>query len=288
MFMQEPEQSPYDLRFRLFDTAVRVHPWFWLITILFNLKLLTGENGGATGFLYLAIWTGCVFVSILVHEFGHVFMGRHYGSDGYIVLYSFGGLAIGSYPMGGANQRIAVSFAGPAAGFLLFAVTASAAWLYNPTLTQSLLLGLIGEPGIGAGGAPDWLIQTLWFLFQINLFWGLMNLLPVWPLDGGQISAELFQKADAQQGMRRALILSIATASLFAFQAAISGLRGQAIIPYLPKGDLFQVILFLMLAYMGWQALQATSGGGGGGRYRLEEESYERAPWERDADWWKR
>lgn len=284
MFMQEPEQSPYDLRFRLFDTAVRVHPWFWLMTILFNLKLITDQ--GAVGMLYLGIWTACVFVSILVHEFGHVFMGRYYGSDGYIVLYSFGGLAIGSYPMGGANQRIAVSFAGPAAGFLLFAVTASAAWLYNPTLTQSLLLNLINEPGVGAGGAPDWAIQLIWYLFQINLFWGLMNLLPIWPLDGGQISAELFQKADPNQGLRRALIVSIVTACLFSFQAAISGLRGQPIIPYMPKGDLFQVILFALLAYMSWQALQAT--GGGGGRYRLEEESYERAPWERDADWWKR
>src|SRR5207302_5403914 len=61
---------------------------------------------------YLLIWIACTFVSILIHELGHVFMGRLFGSHGHIVLYSFGGLAIGSSALRSRWQRIAVYFAG--------------------------------------------------------------------------------------------------------------------------------------------------------------------------------
>ena len=65
------------------------------------------------GFEYLLIWIGCVFGSILIHEMGHVFMGQVFGAQGTIVLYSLGGLAIGSSNLPSRWQRIAVSFAGP-------------------------------------------------------------------------------------------------------------------------------------------------------------------------------
>ena len=68
---------------------------------------------------YLVLWIICVFVSILIHEMGHVLMGRLFGAEGHIVLYSFGGLAIGSKRLADRWQRIAVSFAGPLAQFIL-------------------------------------------------------------------------------------------------------------------------------------------------------------------------
>jgi stage IV sporulation protein FB len=133
---------------------------------------------------------------------------------------------------------------------------------------------------------PHWLERLFQDLFWINLFWGLVNLLPIWPLDGGQISRELFLKYARSNAVRSSLILSIVTSGIFAINALIGWVRGEGLIPYLPQGDGFQVLFFAVFAVMGWQLLQQTSSSGGS--YRMEDERYERAPWERDADWWKR
>ena len=37
----------------------------------------------------------------------------------------------------------------------------------------------------------------IWDLLQVNILWGLVNLLPVYPLDGGQIARELFTLAQS-------------------------------------------------------------------------------------------
>jgi Zn-dependent protease len=289
MFLQEPSQTQFDWRFRLFGIPVRVHPLFWLVGVILGFSALQ-ENPGPTGFLYLGMWLACVFVSVLVHEFGHVLSGQMFGSDGHIVLYSFGGLAIGSSDVGTSWQRIFVMFAGPLAGFVLLVVVLIAGCAYDAGFTLWLLgktLNRHANWGDFDEVPPMWLFHLLFDLISINLYWGLVNLLPIWPLDGGQISRELFQKYARSNAVRSSLILSIITAVLFAFNALMGVIRKEPFIPYLPQGDWFQVIFFAVFAIMSWQLLQQTSVGGGRA-YRTEDERYERAPWERDADWWKR
>ena len=63
------------------------------------------------------LWIACVFLSILLHEFGHVWAGRGFGSDASIVLYSFGGLAVGASDQRLRWQRIIVYLAGPGIQF---------------------------------------------------------------------------------------------------------------------------------------------------------------------------
>ena len=75
----EPAQNPYDLRFVLFGTRVRVHPFFWLFSAILGWPFLD------EGFGYLLLWVGCCFVSILLHEFGHVWAGQAFGNRGSIV-----------------------------------------------------------------------------------------------------------------------------------------------------------------------------------------------------------
>ena len=41
--------------------------------------------------------------------------------------------------------------------------------------------------------------ETYWFLIQINLIWGLFNLLPIWPLDGGQATQILSRSTTARE-----------------------------------------------------------------------------------------
>src|SRR5207253_5715528 len=136
---------------------VRVHPMFWLVS------LIMGWSAVDLGFAYLLVWVACVFVSVLIHELGHVFAGKLFGSHGHIVLYTFGGLAIGSSALRNRWQRIVVYFAGPVAGFLLCGLVWWGERHMNPFEERPLLWAAMQD------------------LFVINLFWGIMNLLPVWP-----------------------------------------------------------------------------------------------------------
>jgi len=211
----------------MFGIPVRVHPLFWLVCVLLSPISFRDEN---FDFPLLALWVGCVFVSILIHELGHVVAGKIFGSHGHIVLYSFGGLAIGSSNLNRRWQRVCVSFAGPLAGFILLAL----AWG-----------GLLVAP---RPGLPKWTVQALLSLTYINLFWGVLNLLPLWPLDGGRISREFFEWLMPRSGTRVSLGISLLTGGLLAVQA-LSGHFDRPLIPWLPIGGLWNALFFGSLAF---------------------------------------
>ncbi len=123
-------------------------------------------------------------------------------------------------------------------------------------------------------------------MLWINIYWGLVNLLPIWPLDGGHVCREFCQAYRGREGMRLSVKISLFTAAGLAVLAFIEWLNKAPLIPLLSFGaGLFAVIFFGILAYSSWQLLQAI------GRGALEWENQEnepRAPWEQDADWWKR
>ena len=79
----------------------------------------------------------------------------------------------------------------------------------------------------------------------INLWWGLVNLLPVYPLDGGQISRHLFTHWQDHRGLNNSLKLSFATALGVALYFYSRDQRFS-----------FAVILFALLAVESFQALQ--------------------------------
>ncbi len=259
--LADPGQSPYDLNFSLLGIPVRVHPFFWLVSALF-----VWDVSIRLGLGYVFAGVACTFVSILIHELGHVLMGKLFGADGYIVLYSFGGLAVGSNNLSRRWQRVAVSFAGP--------------------LAQFLVLGFIALAGF-LGMIPDqlavWQEFVLDLMIYINLFWPLMNLLPVWPLDGGMISREVFEGLKGNQGLRWSLGLSMACAGVIAANALLEMTSHKQLIPYLPVG-MWPLLLFGSLAYSSYQMLQQLGPPGGGARY---DHYGDRAEWERDPDYWK-
>ena len=236
--LAEPDRSPYDLRFRLFGFPVRVHPLFWVLAALLGASWLD------LGVVFLLIWVAIAFVSILVHEFGHALAFRGFGTDSHIVLYSFGGLAVPWAEVRGRWQRILVSLAGPAAGFLLCAAVYFSNH-FHPWAGTSLYVS-----ALYAG------------LFSVNLYWGIMNLLPVWPLDGGQVSEEVSSSVSPRTGRTVALQISVAVAGLLCVYslACVMGLKQDADwlrkVPSWAVGSLWTAILFGMLAYSSYQRLQ--------------------------------
>jgi Zn-dependent protease len=289
VLLVEPGRSQLDLNWRMFGFPIRVHPLFWVVT-----AFMGWNEFRAQGMLYLLLWVGCVFVSILVHELGHAIMGRAFGSQSHIVLYSFGGLAIGSSSLRSRWQRIGVSFAGPLAGFLLFGAVVLAVAVGAPRQVGPLIDSTLSLVGLGRGmgfwlGSPL-LTRAVQHLVWINLFWGLLNLLPIWPLDGGQISHDLCTWASPDNGTKAALSISAAVAGLLALNAAVAYFRnGEGLIPYLSLGDPgFEAIFFGVLALNNIFVLQQLRQHPGADRHwggRQEEE--DRMPWERDPDYWK-
>ncbi len=222
----------------MFGVDVRVHPFFWLMSAILGWDLVQ------LGFGYLLLWMACVFVSILVHEFGHVCMGRVFGTRSHIVLYSFGGLAVGSNVLRSRWQRIMVCFAGPLADFILFAGVWLGARFMDP---QS-----VPRPVRAAG----------LFLLEINLFLGIVNLLPLWPLDGGQMSRDFLGWLLPERGSRVALGISLLVAGLLAINALNVQFKERSLpvldkIPYLDSiGGYYMAFLFGWLAFNSYQALQ--------------------------------
>ncbi len=248
MPLGEPPRTQYDLQFQFFGIPVRIHPFFWLVALLLGpWEPIHGESV----VVLMAMWILALFVSILLHEMGHATAMRVFGYRPWITLYGLGGLASygepGTYGGRGHTGRaqILISLAGPGAGFLFAAVITGAIVLsgHGVRVLVGFPFGISIEPAEIIGSLRlTWLILQLLF---INVLWGLVNLLPVYPLDGGQVAREVFLKISPRNGIRLSLVLSIVTAAALAVMA-------------LTQGENFYVaLMFGYLAYSSYVTLQA-------------------------------
>jgi Zn-dependent protease len=239
LLLGEPPPTQADLNFSVLGIPVRVHPFFWLV------GAILGLNGGSEPVTFF-IWMGVLFVSILVHELGHALMFRAYGGQPWITLYGMGGLASCNHRPHGVAANVAISFAGPAAGFLLAgSVLAAIRFSGREIIVIPWIVPFAYAPFVN----PN-LNDLVWFLLYVNFAWGLVNLLPIYPLDGGKISRELLVGVHPRQGVVWSLGLSMAAAAAM----AIYGLRLQS---------LFIVIFFGYLAFSSFTTLQAYQRWGG-------------------------
>ena len=250
MFLfQPPPPTRYDLRFSIAGIPVRVHSLFWLIALLL---------GSSADLIQLLIWVFVVFVSILIHELGHALAMRRYGQPSRIILHFAGGLTVPepvSWGSGWANvsmrpnQEIFISLAGPGAGFLLAVLVVVGATISGGSIITNWLLGFIPLPVAALmpiGGRVLSLLLTM--LLWVNVFWGLINLLPVYPLDGGNVSRYLLLQADPIDGVRKSLWISVIAGGL----VAIAGL--------LILRSIYMAFLFGLLAFQSYQSLQRRAG----------------------------
>lgn len=193
MFFGNSEPTDYDLRFELFGIPVRVHPTFWVASAFLGWSNLRFENGP----ILLFIWVLAVFVHVLVHEFGHALTARHYGWPPQVVLYGMGGYA--AFHPGRAyttGKHVLTLFAGPGAGFVLY-LAISLAWPYVERFGPNVFVVEFKED-----------LQTL------NIVWGIFNLFPIFPLDGGQISRLLLTHWFPRGGFEWSLRISFGCAAV--------------------------------------------------------------------------
>jgi stage IV sporulation protein FB len=246
LLFQPPPPTRYDLRFNLAGFPVRVHPLFWLIAVLL------GSGSGDP--LQILIWVFVVFVSILIHELGHALAFRRYGLSSQIILHFSGGLTIPESTLWGnrwanvalgPNEQIFISVAGPGAGFLFAALIIGGVLAVGGSIITTKLLGFIPLPGFavlpfGGGILGAVVTSLLW----VNIFWGLINLMPVYPLDGGNVARYILLQVDPADGVRKSLWVSVIAGGLIALVALLL-LR-----------SVYMALLFGFLAFQSYQSLQ--------------------------------
>ena len=151
---------------RLFGTDIYCAPGFLLLVAAYF--LLAGPGRGA-------LFSVAVILSILVHEFGHVFAVKWLlRAPSTVVLWGLGGLCI-HQPTSRPGKQVGISLMGPAFGFGLAGASLAAA-LLAPDVSPVL---------------NTFLAMMVW----INVVWTAANLLPILPLDGGQALRAALQAA---------------------------------------------------------------------------------------------
>ncbi len=166
------------IRFNLFGFPVTIGVDFLLITLLIGLQASRPGVG-------ILEWVVVVAVSILIHELGHAFALSRYNIQPEIRLWGMGGLTISGFVLP-PRKSILVSLAGPLVGIPV----AVAVMVVKPWLPTSGLL---------TDAASD--------LIFVNLWWGIVNLLPIAGLDGGNILTNLFVVVIGQRGRTPGLIV---------------------------------------------------------------------------------
>ncbi len=140
------------------------------------------------GIQYALIWIPVLFLSVLIHELAHAGMIGILGfGSSHVVLTGMGGVTI--------NQRRArpwqdllISLAGPFSSFVLAFVSK---WIAE---------------NVGLVHTDRMLVVLMPLLFYANVFWGIFNLIPVPPLDGGHATREFFRMFLSE---RTAFVISI-------------------------------------------------------------------------------
>jgi Zn-dependent protease len=240
---QQPPSTRYDLNFSVAGFAVKVHPLFWLMGVLFGASLGRLDS--------IAIWVVVLFFSILIHELGHSLMMRKYGVDSHIVLYHLGGLAIPKSSRRGELgwiEQILISLAGPFAGFFFAGLVIAIVKASGGFVVIDWRFGFLPIPYAFLPSMGSLVNEAIGFILWIGAFWGFINLLPVFPLDGGRVSQQLFIRFDPWNGFRNAMWLSVVTGAIL------------AIVGIVVLDSLYMAFLFGVLAAQSYQIIQGGVG----------------------------
>ena len=230
---------------------MRIHPFFWIVVLILGLS-----GGQPTPPGEVIGWILAVLVSILIHELGHAVVQRRYGGHPRIILYGLGGMAVCNDCDRSSRAQILISLAGPGAGFLFallilltLRVVGHQAGLTLGGASQLVDAGYDGIPILGiifywkpfTSESVEFMVrQLLW----INVLWGVVNLLPIYPLDGGRVSRELCLLGQPQRGILLSLQISMIAAGAMVFVG-------------LSWRSLFVSLFFAYLAYSSYRNLEA-------------------------------
>jgi Zn-dependent protease len=169
--MQSIRQGSFHL-FRVAGVDLYLH-WSWFVVAAFEIQSRRGAYSSVIWnvFEYLAL-----FLIVLLHEFGHAMACRQVGGTAnQIVLWPLGGVAYVNPP-----QRPGATLWSIAAGPLV-----------NVALMPVLFGAVLMSGSLGWAEAMPDAYRLVGMIFEINIYLLAFNILPIYPLDGGQILRSL-------------------------------------------------------------------------------------------------
>jgi Zn-dependent protease len=200
---------------------IHIHTFFWVL-----IAMIGWLNSGSV--LGTVIWAAVILVSILIHEYGHALTAVAFGQRAEINLVGLGGLTrrFGKGDLARWSDFLIV-LNGPLAGFALF-------------FLSSYALSFVSS-------SHPLLFYALQVSVEVNLFWTILNLVPVIPLDGGHLMRIFLEGLFGVKGLKVSLFLSILIGvilglAFFAYQQVIIG------------------ILFLMMAFESYRSWSEARG----------------------------
>ncbi len=158
--------------FSLFNIPVLIQPTFWIFLLLFSY-----DPGGVVP--KMCVLATVFMGSLLFHELGHGLAAKKFGCSPKITLESFGGYT--SYSSRGLSdwQQCMITLAGPLFTALLIGLSR---YLLKMHVFQEV-----------------WLVSFLYYTMQLNIYWLIVNLAPLEPLDGGKIAAYLLRRVFGEE-----------------------------------------------------------------------------------------
>lgn len=189
------------MELKLGSIPIRIQAWFLFMAVILG----ANERNPVK----LGIWVAVVIVSVIIHELGHALVGKAFGLAPRIDLHGMGGTTSWSTESLDrttltAPKNVAISLAGPFAGFLF-------------------ALLILGVQAAGARPEHPIALHAIRVLLEVNIGWGIFNLLPMLPLDGGNVLRAVFVAVSPERGFKAARVVSIVIAAGIALLAIKSG-----------------------------------------------------------------
>ncbi|MBS0620008.1 MAG: site-2 protease family protein [Verrucomicrobia bacterium] len=197
---------------------ITIYPLFWIFAALIGFL----NSGTLIGTL---VWVAIILVSVLFHEMGHALTASLFGQKPRIELVALGGLTYHDGQRLPLWKQFFIVFDGPLFGFILY--LAASALTHVPALSKGMPFSILSLAAM------------------VNLFWTIINLLPVMPLDGGQLLRIVLEKLFGVKGLRYTLIAGLLIAI------------GIALFFFVTKFFLVGA-LFSLLAYQSFDSLRRT------------------------------
>lgn len=188
-------------------TAIRIHLTFLLLLLWIGVS--AGMRGGSEAALANVVFIILLFLCVLLHEFGHIFMARQFGiATPEVTLLPIGGVASLERMPDKPMEQLLVALAGPAVNVVIALALILVLGVSMDSESMARGLASIDDPRHG----------LLARLAAANIFLVIFNLIPAFPMDGGRVlNAILAMNMDKRRAMRISARLGQGLALVFGF-----------------------------------------------------------------------
>lgn len=251
--MNPQTRSKGCLRFSLFGIPTEIQPFSWLLLALLGLSLY---SHAASPLQPALIFVVVGMLSLLAHEFGHALTARAFTkTTPVIIIGNLGGVTYTPARMPSRLTNFLMVLAGPMAGFALGVLAAVMMGLQIGSLGAALSIYTLEPLSLISGiQPPDSAYMALGIaiengdisrfalllysnFFMICFWWTVFNLMPILPMDGGQLLLTATNKPKLTAGI--GLVLSALLAIWF-----VTG------------GGIFMTLMMGYFAWINWQILK--------------------------------